>query len=175
MVVTLEHALELMVLVLTDGFPYVGGSAIDCVVAGEHRVGIQTDVGIQLVILTLRQITVGIGQLGQIAQLSTIINDVGVILCTSSAGKDDGRGAVPSLTFLAMRGILGCLPSTVLANLLQTGDVGIVAQHILEGLAHAGGEVRGEHLDGMLGAEVFSRVVTAAIEILVGIDVVQVC
>ena len=69
-----------------------------------------------------------------------------------------------------MGGILWCLPATNLAYLQQAGDVRIVTQNIFERLTHAGSEVCGVHLDGMLTAEVLLRAENTA-KILIGIDV----
>ena len=170
MVVAIKYTLELVTAILADGFPYICRRTIECIFTGKHRVGVQPDVCTQLVVLILGQIAVGIGQLGQISQLGTIINNVRICLGTSTAGKDDRALTVPYITCLNMRRILWGLPATVLTNLLQAGDVRIVAQDVLKWLTHAGSEVCGVHLDGMLAAEVFLRSKDTT-KILIGIDI----
>ena len=77
MVVSIKHTLELMAVILSDGFPLICGNSLQFKGISQHRI-VQDNIGIQLIILALGQFAIGIGQLGQIAQLGTIIDYVGI-------------------------------------------------------------------------------------------------
>ena len=95
-VVAIEHTLELMAVILTDGGPLILGLAVQCKLVGQHIL-VQVYVVGQLVVLALCQCTVGIGELCQIGQLGTVVNQVGIILRTLALCKFGCDVAFPNV------------------------------------------------------------------------------
>ena len=86
MVVTIEHALELMAVIFADECPCIPGFTIQCIFVGQYIL-VQENVIGQLVVLALCQCSVGIAELCQISQLSTVVNQVWVIFRTLTLCK----------------------------------------------------------------------------------------
>ena len=173
MVLAIEHALELMIAILSNRLPNIGWSTIELKFFSQHAVGIERNIGSQLIVLILGQVTIGIRQLSQITQLGTIVDDVWIVLRTRSAGENDRSLTVPYFTGTTMRRVFRCLPAAVLTYLHQARDIRIVTQHILERLAHTGCKVGSVHLNGVLAAEV-CRLAESFSEIFIAIYILHI-
>ena len=85
MVIAIKGTLE-FITAISYRCPLILGCTVQCKIVGQYIL-IQDDIVSQLVVLALCQCTVGIGELSQISQLGTVVNQVGIIFRTLALCK----------------------------------------------------------------------------------------